>query len=984
MVRAGRTIFAHRRAADFDTAAGLWFLIHGGAPGAVDKALDHLVAAVRSQPTEAGALNDLAAGYLVRAGVEGRPADLIVALDTLERSLSIDPALEEARFNKGLALASLGLCRPAATAWREALGGADPRSGWTREAERRRALLVCDGPDWEPVRVWATGTGTALPQALAPLLAAAPVEVLRRALEELLPAWADALLAGDRPLATIRWMRIRWLGESLSATTGDVTIVRAAEEIRAAAPRRATQLALAYQGFGAAARLQSKSLYAQALEGYRHAMKACAEVPAEIALWARYGVLSTLVTEEEYPVARGALADLRAAARLNDRPALAARLCWSEGLMQLRTGAFAESRQSFMAAAAIYTRMHESFQAGAAQALEAESLHALGLDGEAWRLRVEALHTLGSHPSGPLHNALIDAAMASREDGNSRAALALQTAGLDAALAMRSVSRTVEALLWRSKILADLGRTDEAQADLRGAIAQAPAIADPGVRRRLSADLQEAFASLQLMRDPAAAVATVSASIGVYREKEYAWKLPSVLLLRARARMRLGQADLAAADLEAAVEEFERRDRTMPPEVFRYSHFERAQEIFDEMIRLQLNRRRSDLALAYAERARRALWPYAPAPRSSAAGLAVDRNGLGDLRATITALPAWTACIELAVLGDRLLTWVVYEGKVRFYDRPLDDLPARVEAFSKALATPSGSEKELERMAESLYGDLVAPWAAGIPLGAQLVFVPDRFLYRLPLAALREPARQRWLAQDFVVSTAPSLRFAAGIGRPPGARGGRPGSILVIGDPRFDRAETGELPGLPGAVEEVRRIASLYTGATVLTGAKASRDRVLAALAEADVVHYAGHALVNARDPWVSFLALARPAAGGSGLLLARDIDALPRRERRVVVLSACGSASDGRLRAAGFAPLVSAFLASGAESVVASLWSITDDSVLPLSLELHRGLHRGLAAPEALHLARLRVLETSPESSPRLWASLQVAGVASPHQPPN
>jgi CHAT domain-containing protein len=958
---------------DFSHAAGLWFLIHYRSPDAIEHAIRHLKAALHSRPESARILNDLAAAYLVRADAERRPIDLVLALDGFERALARNPGLAEALFNRGLVAQRLGFCALAEASWRDYVGE-ERRSEWAQEASSRRTSMSCYWPDWSPVTAWAAGKEEVPPEALGHFLTLSPMEVLRRTLSDLFPAWAKAYVAGDLPDAAQRLSRLRHIGEELQAHTRDETVLRSIQELEKAGATARRRLALAHRSFGEAARLQAESLYSRAQEAYRRAARLGADPAAPVVLWAQYGVFSTLVQEGNYPEARRVASKLHASASLTALPALAARVAWSEGLIQLRTGTFAESRQSFDASAACFEILGDLTQRGAARALAAESLHALGLEDEAWRARLEAFRALGRRPSGPLHNLLIDAALASREEGSSHAALLFQTEGLNVARALRSVSRTVEALIWRSKALASLDRLEQALSDLRAALAQAPAISDPGVRRRLTADIQEAYGGLLLTRDPAVAIEALSKAITVYRKTDYAWKLPSVLLLRARARWHQGEGTLAEADLEAALSEFERRDRAMPPEIFRYSHFERAQETFDEMIRLQLTRNRPELALSYLERARRASWPVADRSADADPG----RGAKGVLWKEMAVLPKDVTVVEFAILDDRLLTWVLHGGHVRFLERPMADLPSKVEAFLKALSAGSWPRADLEKKAEALYTDLVAPWIPEVPLGTRLVFAPDRFLHSLAFAALRDPQRRRWLAEDFVVSTTPSLRFAIGAYRAARLQSGG-ASTLLVGNPWFDPSEAGNLADLPNAAEEIRRIAHLYPGALVLTGANARKDRVLAALAEADIVHYAGHALANPHNPWVTFLPLARPDLGGTGLLLARDIHALPHRSHRVVVLSACGSASNGQLRSAGFAPLVSSFLAVGAESVVVSLWSVEDRDVLPLALGLHRGLRSGLPVAEALHHARLRLIERSPAVSPHLWASLQVTGLADP-----
>ncbi len=608
--RVRRAIVEHPREVEYAAATAVWLLSRDDMPRAADRAVERFQVVVRSHPSSARALSDLAAAYLVRGSVESLPADFLRSLDDLERALLLEPGLPEALFNRGLVFERLGLCAAAVASWDDYLA-IDASSGWAREAAARRGSMPCHWPDWEPAKVWATGADAAAapPPELAKLLAVTPIEVSRRTLEELLPAWAETWLAGNQEQARLRLTRIQSIADALAVRTGDAATVRLVAELGAEGQPHQARLALAYQHLGAAARLQASSLYALALTKYQQALAASGDRETGVALWARYGMITTLVTEEDYSVALRLLSELRREPGLASMPALSARIAWSEGLVQLRTGAFAESRQSFAATAAICDHLHDSVQAGAARALEAESLNALGMDDEAWRLRIAALQALGRHASGPLHNLLVDAALAGREGGWPHAALALQTAGLAVARTMRSPSRTVEALLWRSKILAALAHSAQAMADLQDAFSQVRNIADPGVRQRLSAELHEAAGSLLMGSDPALAVDELSAALHFYRQTSFAWKLPSVLLLRARARLRLGHQALAAADLEAAVGEFERRDRAMPPEIFRYSHFERAQEIFDEMIRLQVAQHRPDLALAYMERSRSAGWP---------------------------------------------------------------------------------------------------------------------------------------------------------------------------------------------------------------------------------------------------------------------------------------------------------------------------------------------------------------------------------------
>ena len=971
--RVGHAIRRRPDSAGFEHAAGLSWLIRRDDAEAADRAVGHLEAAAAvAGAATAALLNDLGAAYVQRAHRGERAGDLVLGLDAIERALDRYPTLAEARFNRALALERLGLCPQAEAAWRDALDS-QTRPPWSAEISARRAALDCRWPSWSDVETWAGGAGDEPPAALERLYSLAPAEVQRRALEMLLPAWADDYFAGDLAEASLRLARLARLGEELRLRSGDETLARSVQALADGSPDAVRRLARAHRRYGVAARRRAESRYVEAERWYLRAAEAGGADGSPLGAWARHGAVVARIAAADYESARRELGTLRAEPGVDALPALAAELAWSEGLIELRTGGFAESRRRFDDAAGIYRGMGEAFQAGAARALAAESLYALGLGGDAWQARVEALAVLGRRPSGALHNLLVDAALAAREEGSLHAALSLQTAGVEAARALGSISRVIEALLWRSKALAALGREPEALADLGEALAGAAGIPDPGIRRRLVADVQEARGALLLARAPELAETALSEAVAVYRETDYAWKLPSTLRLRAEAWRRLGRPARAEQDLDAAIREFERRDQAMPPELFRLSHFERAQETFDRMIRLQLDRGRRDLALGYAERARRAAWPAAAERSSRGDG---GRTGEPAAAAAAVAVPEGVAVVEYAVVGDRLLTWVVHRGRIRFFDRPLGDLAARVDAFARALGTRGTRAGEIESAAEVLHDRLIGPRAEGIPRRTHLIFVPDRFLHLVAFGALRDPGSHRWLADDFVVSTSPSLSFANGGHRaaPPSRSG-----VLLVGDPSFDAREAGPLGELRGAADEVRQLERVHPGARLLIGPEARKDVVLAALAEADVVHYAGHAFANPRQPWNSFLALARPTDSGTGLLLARELYSPARGPWRVVVLSACGSASDGRLRSAGFAPLVSAFLAAGAESVVSSLWSVDDDAVIPLAVGLHQALAAGLPPPQALDRARRELLDRAPDTPPYMWASLQATGVAGP-----
>jgi CHAT domain-containing protein len=104
-------------------------------------AVEALERAADAEPGNPAYQNDLGASYLRLAVATDAPAYLAASLEAVERSLALSPRLQEAQFNRALALELLGMNRAATTAWRTYLTG-DWSSGWAVEARERIARLA--------------------------------------------------------------------------------------------------------------------------------------------------------------------------------------------------------------------------------------------------------------------------------------------------------------------------------------------------------------------------------------------------------------------------------------------------------------------------------------------------------------------------------------------------------------------------------------------------------------------------------------------------------------------------------------------------------------------------------------------------------------------------------------------------------------------------------------------------------------------------
>lgn len=180
------------------------------------------------------------------------------------------------------------------------------------------------------------------------------------------------------------------------------------------------------------------------------------------------------------------------------------------------------------------------------------------------------------------------------------------------------------------------------------------------------------------------------------------------------------------------------------------------------------------------------------------------------------------------------------------------------------------------------------------------------------------------------------------------------GAAVVVANPTED---------LPLSAREGERVAALLSKGrkvTTLAGAEASKAAVLSALRGAEVFHFAGHGV------------FAGDALSGSGLILAGarlvtgDVLAMGAAPK-VVVLSGCETGRAPERQGVDVS-LSYAFLASGAEVVVAASRPLADALGAAMSAALYEGAEAADWEPTlALRRAQELVYKTDPKAD---WAS--------------
>jgi CHAT domain-containing protein len=263
----------------------------------------------------------------------------------------------------------------------------------------------------------------------------------------------------------------------------------------------------------------------------------------------------------------------------------------------------------------------------------------------------------------------------------------------------------------------------------------------------------------------------------------------------------------------------------------------------------------------------------------------------------------------------------------------------------------------------TLYDVLIGPAASLIPLGSNVIVVPDGSLSDLNFETLIPPGpTPHYWVESAAISVAPSLTLL--VAKPQGAFS--PESVLAAGS--AVQAD----PHLPQLGDEELQVLNKTYGSrcTLLKGAVATPANFLQAHPERySLIHLSAHAIPNPESPLNSYFVLS-PGADEGYKLYAHDLARL-RLGANLVILSACQSTGKN-VPGEGLVGLSWAVLRAGAHNVIASLWPVAASATAGLMSRFYSHLDAGESPSQALHSAKLDLAKT-PGSTPYEWAAFQV-----------
>ena len=360
-----------------------------------------------------------------------------------------------------------------------------------------------------------------------------------------------------------------------------------------------------------------------------------------------------------------------------------------------------------------------------------------------------------------------------------------------------------------------------------------------------------------------------------------------------------------------------------------------------------------------------------------------------------------TAILEyLAGEGEAFLFYVTKNDFSIHRLAPSKDLEDRVNDYVSLLKGGATDEFMAFSAGKRLFQELIGPVKDKIEEIKRLIIIPDGNLNFLPFETLigsGNNSQPRYLISDFRISYAPSATaWISLMDRKSPTTEQK--DLLAFADPDYDFASVSsekteadnilrefylekgfDFFPLKYSAEEVSRIARLINkkARDVYTGKNAKEEIIKSLpLKNYEIIHFATHGFIDEKVPLRSSLLLALDEdPGEDGFFQVREIYNTTLNAN-MVVLSACQTGKGKLERGEGIMGLARAFLYAGAESVVASLWSINDKATSVFMQGFYKGLSQGKSKEEALQDAKLDMIE-SKYKHPYYWAPFVLNGNA-------
>ncbi|MBM3464560.1 MAG: CHAT domain-containing protein [Armatimonadetes bacterium] len=300
---------------------------------------------------------------------------------------------------------------------------------------------------------------------------------------------------------------------------------------------------------------------------------------------------------------------------------------------------------------------------------------------------------------------------------------------------------------------------------------------------------------------------------------------------------------------------------------------------------------------------------------------------------------------------------------------PVEEMRAEISALRRAVDGSTGIPARGRRVVASgqqpldwrqsaarLYDMLLAPVEAHLRGKKRVVVVPFDELNYLPWAVL---GREKMLIDRMSVCVLPSatvLKFCRAKKRAAGSE------VVAFG---LGNVARNGFSALPNTLYELKAISGLRPGTRAFAEERFRRNVVQREAPGRRFVHFATHGFLDGNEPSGSGIVTA------DGVLTVRDIFNLDL-SADLVVLSACQTGLGKVYRGDEVVGLVRAFMYAGTPSVLATLWSVADDSTARFMEQYYQRLGK---MDKAQALRQAQVALRKQYAHPYYWAPFVLIG---------
>ena len=324
-----------------------------------------------------------------------------------------------------------------------------------------------------------------------------------------------------------------------------------------------------------------------------------------------------------------------------------------------------------------------------------------------------------------------------------------------------------------------------------------------------------------------------------------------------------------------------------------------------------------------------------------------------------------------------------------------------IDALRQALRDPGRTD--LKERARTVDEQVMRPLRRAFGRATRLLISPDGDLNLVPFEAFVDE-NGRYLIEHYEMSYLTSGRDLLRLQVPAPSHSA---AVVIVADPLFgEPALAGVEPParklgfvrtpvrglslgddlssmyfapLAGTAAEARAINALFPDAILLTGPRATKAAV-ERLEAPRILHIASHGFFLPNPAESPLLRSGLAFAGANltrdaGILTALEASALNLWGTKLVTLSACDSGVGEVRNGEGVYGLRRAFVLAGSETLVMSLWPISDAISREVMAAYYAGLRAGFGRGDALRMAKLELLQRNGRRHPFYWASFIQSG---------